>query len=103
MGWGLTQAKPTHLRWLQESGLTLLGADLLFLPEQLGRVMQGGLDLAHEALQPPLGLLFGGQHVRERCRVAKVHQQGHLLRGEAEQVLPFKVCDLHGQLANVSV
>ena len=83
--------------------MALLGADLLLLPEQLGRVMQGGLDIAHEALQPPLGLLFRGQHVRERCRVAEVHQQGHLLGGEAKQVLPFKVCDLHGQLANASV
>jgi hypothetical protein len=85
------------------SGLALLRAALLFFPQQLGRVMQRGLDLAHEPLEAPLGLFFGGQHVRKGGRVAEVDQQGHLLRGEAKQVLPLQVCDLHGQLANASV
>jgi len=82
------------------SGLAQLGATLLFLPQQLGRVMEGRLHLPHESLQAALGLLFGGQHVRERGRMAEVDQQGHLLGGKAKQVFPLQVGNLHGWLAN---
>ena len=62
--------------------------------------MQGRLNFPHKPLQPALGLLFRGQHVRKSGRMAKVDQQGDLLGGEAKQVFPLKVGNLHGWLAN---
>ena len=64
-------------------------------PHRLGRSEQRGLHLGHELLQALLLVGLGGQHVGEGGRVAEVHQQGHFVGAQAEQMLVVVVRDFH--------
>ena len=68
----------------------------LALPHLLGGFEQRVLHLPQETLQASAGVATLGQLIGEGTGVAEIHQQGNLIRAEADQVFVVAMGDLHG-------
>ena len=56
------------------------------------------MNFRHEPLLAALVLGGVGQHLRERGGMAEIHQQGHLVRGEAKEMFITVMGDSHASL-----
>ena len=67
----------------------------LALPDGLGGFKQRVLHLPEETLQTATRFTFLHQLIGEGAGVAEIHQEGNLVRGEADQMFVVAVGDLH--------